>query len=209
MDRPPLKIVLDPQLTAIKNAQAYFRKYEKAKSATADIPELLADADLELAYLDQLAMDLELAANRPEIDQVEAALAEAGYAPRTRSQKIKTRQGGRPLQIISLDGIPILVGHSARQNDEITFRRAAPDDLWLHAVDVPGAHVIIKCGGWPVPQETLHQAASLAATYSARRAESSVLVAYTQRRYVRRVKRGRPGMVTYSHEQTIRVPPKK
>jgi predicted ribosome quality control (RQC) complex YloA/Tae2 family protein len=203
LDGPPLQIALDPQLTAVENAQAYFTRYEKAKSAMADIPRLLAQADRELAYLDQLATDLDLASNRPEIDEVESALAEAGHTPKRRSRP----QRGQPLRIVSEDGMPILVGRSARQNDEVTFRRAAADDLWLHAIDVPGSHVIVQCGGRPVPERTLRRAAALAASYSARRGESSVLVAYTQRRYVRRIKNAGPGMVTYTHEQTIRVSP--
>jgi predicted ribosome quality control (RQC) complex YloA/Tae2 family protein len=204
-DAPPIKIALDPQLSAVENAQAYFRRYEKSKSAAADVPEMLASVDLELAYLDQLATDLELASNRPEIEEVRSALIEAGLV-RARPQKAKV-QRGRPLRVVSADGIPILVGRSARQNDEITFRHAAPDDLWLHAVDVPGSHVIVQSGGRPVPERTLRRAASLAAHYSARRGENSVLVAYTRRRYVRRIKGGRPGMATYTREQTIRVAP--
>jgi predicted ribosome quality control (RQC) complex YloA/Tae2 family protein len=203
-DRPPLKIVLDPQLTAVENAQAYFAKYEKAKSAAADIPRLLKQTELELAYLEQLATDLDLSSNHPEIQEVKSALAEAGYI----SEKRKT-QRGQPLRVVSQEGMTILVGKSARQNDEITFRRSAPDDLWLHAVDVPGSHVIIKSGGRIISEETLRQAAALAAHYSAHRQENSVLVAYTQRKYVRRIKNTKPGMVTYRHEQTIRVSPAK
>jgi predicted ribosome quality control (RQC) complex YloA/Tae2 family protein len=205
-DAPPLKIALDPRLTAVENAQAYFRRYEKSKSATADIPQLLAEVDMGLTYLDQLATDLELASNRPEIDEVKSALVKAGYVPQGKSRKSKAQQG-QPLRVVSPDGMAILVGRSARQNDEITFRRAAPDDLWLHAVDVPGSHVIVKCEGQHVPDRTLRQAASLAAHYSARRGENSVLVAYTQRRHVRRIRGGNPGMVTYTHERTILVAP--
>ncbi|MBN1581359.1 MAG: NFACT family protein [Anaerolineae bacterium] len=203
-DSPPLKIALDPHLSAVENAQACFAKYEKAKSAAADIPRLLKQTKLEMAYLDQLATDLDLASNHPEIQEVKSALAEAGYI----SEKRKT-QRGQPLRIVSREGMTILVGKSARQNDEITFRRSAPDDLWLHAVDVPGSHVIVKSGGRTVSEETLRQAAALAAYYSAQRQENRVLVAYTPRKYVRRIQNTRPGMVTYRHEQTIRVSPAK
>jgi predicted ribosome quality control (RQC) complex YloA/Tae2 family protein len=103
----------------------------------------------------------------------------------------------------------ILVGRSARQNHDITFRRAAPDDLWLHAVNTPGAHVVIKSGGAEVPEETLRQAAQLAARYSSARGEAGVDVAYTRRRYVRQIKGAGPGMVTYRREQNIRVTPRQ
>jgi predicted ribosome quality control (RQC) complex YloA/Tae2 family protein len=199
---PPLVIPLDPERTAVENAQAYFEQYEKAKSATAAIPTLLARADLELQYLDQLAVDLQLATNRPDIDDVQTALVEAGYAPRRKGPK---PQRGQPLRIATDDGMIILVGRSARQNQQITFRRAGPDDLWLHAVDVPGSHVVVLSGGRPVPDAVLRRAAELAAEHSAARGEAGVLVAYTRRRYVRQVRNGRPGMVTYKREQTLRV----
>lgn len=201
-DQPPLHIDLDPELTAVQNAQAYFRRYEKAKAATAGLPNRIARADLDLAYLDQLSTDLELASNWPEIDEVRSGLVETGHMPERRRVKM---QQGQPLRVAAEDGTLILVGRSARQNQEVTFRHAAPDDLWLHAVDVPGAHVIVKCEGRPVADRTLRQAARLAAAYSAARGEAGVLVAYTQRRYVRRIRGAGPGMVTYRGEQTIRV----
>lgn len=202
---PPLTIRLDPKLTPVENAQAYFKEYHKAKNAAAGAPARLAQADLELRYLDQLATDLDLAANRPEIDEVRAALLAAGYLQPERAEYRPQRS--RPLEVQSADGFTILVGKNARQNDLLTFRRAAPDDVWLHARGVPGAHVIIKTAGRPVPEATLRQAARLAARYSAARREKSVAVDYTLRRYVKRVRGGRPGLVTYRHERTLTVSP--
>jgi predicted ribosome quality control (RQC) complex YloA/Tae2 family protein len=206
VDGPPMVITLDPGKTAVENAQDYFRRYEKTKSAIADVPRLLKTARVELAFLDQLSTDLSLASTRPEIDEVRSALVERGYAIHKRGAQM---QRGQPLRITSADDVLILVGRSARQNHEVTFRRAMPDDLWLHAVDVPGSHVIVKSGGAAVPEGTLRRAAELAAYYSASRGEAGVDVAYTQRRYVRQIKGAGPGMVTYRHEQTIRVVPKQ
>jgi predicted ribosome quality control (RQC) complex YloA/Tae2 family protein len=201
-DGPPLVIDLDPRKSAVENAQAYFERYEKAKSAAAEIPVLLARVHLELQYLDQLDSDLQLAANRPDIDDVRTALTEAGYAPQLKGPK---PQRGQPLRIAADEGMVILVGRSARQNHQITFRQAGPDDLWLHAVDVPGSHVVILSGGRPVPESVLKRAAKLAAQHSAARGEAGALVAYTRRRYVRPIRNGRPGMVTYRREETILV----
>jgi predicted ribosome quality control (RQC) complex YloA/Tae2 family protein len=133
---------------------------------------------------------------------VRGALVETGYAPRPKGPKL---QRGQPLRVVTEEGMTILVGRSARQNHEVTFRRAGPDDLWLHAVDVPGAHVVILSAGRPVPDAVLRRAAELAAYYSAAQEEASVLVAYTQRRYVRPMRNAGPGMVTYRQEKTIRV----
>lgn len=204
LEGPPLLIDLAPDASAVENAQDYFRRYEKAKAATADIPGRLESARLELAYLDQLTTDLDLASNWPEIDEVRSALVAGGYTPAKRGPKM---QRGKPLRTVSEDGLPILVGRSARQNHEVTFRRASADDLWLHAVDVPGSHVVVQAGGQDIPERTLRRAAQLAAYYSAAGAEGGVLVAYTQRRYVRHIRGAGPGMVTYRNEQTIRVVP--
>jgi predicted ribosome quality control (RQC) complex YloA/Tae2 family protein len=200
-----LAIDLDPDLSAVENAQAYFERYEKAKAATAEIPALIRRTRLQLGYLDQLETDLTLAANWPEIHEVRTALTEGGYVSSRRRTKM---QLGQPLRVVSPDGLQILIGRSARQNHEVTFRRAAPEDLWLHAVDVPGAHVIVRSGGQEVPETTLARAAQLAAHYSAASGEGSVLVAYTARRYVRPIRGAGPGMVTYRNEETIAVSPR-
>ncbi len=204
-DEPPLLIELDPRLSAVENAQRYFKRYKKAKSAAGEIPALLQRAELEMRYLNQLETDLDLAANRPEIREVEASLAEAGYIREKRRRwKVERSQ---PLAVNSQDGLLILVGKNSRQNEEVTFRRAAPRDLWLHVRDAPGAHVIVKTGGREVPAATLRQAAQLAAYYSQARGSSHVAVAYTERRYVRPIKGAGPGLVTYTQEKTIRVVP--
>ena len=202
---PPLLIELDPSLTPVENAQRYFERYKKAKRAAEEIPAALRQAELELRYLDQLETDLDLAANWPEIQEVEACLAEAGYI-REKGRRPKVGRS-RPLAVHSPDGFLILVGRNSRQNEEVTFRRAAPDDLWLHARGVPGAHVIVKSGGQEVPEATLRQAAQLAAYYSQARGSSHVEVDYTQRRYVRPIKGAGRGLVTYTQEKTIRVAP--
>jgi predicted ribosome quality control (RQC) complex YloA/Tae2 family protein len=206
-DEPPLLIELDPSLSPVENAQRYFERYKKAKSAAGEIPALLQRAELEVRYLDQLETDLDLAANRPEIQEVEACLAEAGYIREKRRRKKTGRS--QPLAVNSHDDLLILVGKNSRQNEEVTFRRAAPHDLWLHVRGVPGAHVIVKSGGREVPEATLRQAAQLAAYYSQARGSTHVDVDYTERRCVRPIKGAGPGLVTYTREKTIWVVPEK
>src|SRR5262249_28340196 len=117
----------------------------------------------------------------------------------------KAAEGGSPLRRQSSEGFTLLVGKNSRQNELVTFSEAAANDLWLHARGVPGAHVIVKAGGRPVPEMTLREAAALAAYYSQARAAGSVPVDYTQQRYVRHLKGGGPGMVTYERERTLHV----
>jgi predicted ribosome quality control (RQC) complex YloA/Tae2 family protein len=167
---------------------------------------LLVKDNLALRDLEQVETDLKLAASRPEIDEVWAALIEAGHL---RAKKGKGRRAARsqPISVTSPDGYTILVDRNSRQNDEVTFRRAKSDDWWFHARGVPGAHVIVRSQGGPLPPDTLRRAAQLAAYYSQKRTEADVLVDYTQRRHVRRIPRAAPGLVTYSQEKTVRVVP--
>ena len=204
---PPLTIRLDPKLSPLENARRYFERYEKAKRAAEDIPKLMRSAQQEIAYLEQLATDLDLAENWPEIDAVREALQEAGYwqGPRTRGPR-----GGRPgiRRFTTGDGFVILVGRNAAQNHILLTGRSTADDLWLHARDKPGSHVIIRNDGRPIPDEVIRRAAELAAYYSAGRDDTTVDVDITQRRYVRLIRGGKPGMVTYKNERTLTVRPR-
>jgi predicted ribosome quality control (RQC) complex YloA/Tae2 family protein len=202
-DGTPLVVALNPALTPVENAQAYFRRYEKMRRAADHIPGLVEKLKSEQAYLDQLEADLALAESRPEIDAVRDSLAAAGWAPRRR-QKIAD-QVSEPRRF-EVGGFRIYVGRNSRQNEQITFRRAGPEDLWLHVRGLPGAHVVIRRGRQEVPEDIIKRAASLAAFYSrARGSESQVAVDVTERRFVRRMRGKHPGMVTYRNERTVWV----
>lgn len=205
-DQPPLEIALDPTLTPLENAKHYFEQYERAKRAAAGVPALIKLAETEIAFLQQLATDLALAANWPEIGEVQDSLQANGYWRGPQATRPKGGKSG-PLKVTTPEGIVIWVGRNSRQNDEVTFTRGRPEDLWLHAHGIPGAHVIIKSGGRPVAASILQRAAGLAAYYSAGRSESHVLIDVTERRHVRKIKGGKPGMVTYRHESPIDAVP--
>ena len=202
----PLHIPLDPARSPSDNAQDYFVRYRKAQRATEGVPGRLDEVDLALRDLEQLETDLTLASSRPEIDQVRAALVEAGHM-RGKQKKSSKIAASKPLTVTSPDGFPILVGRNSRQNDDVTFRRAKSDDCWFHARGVPGAHVIVRSGGQALPEETIRQAAELAAFFSSLRDEPFVPVDYTARRHVRRIPGAAPGLVTYVQEKMIRVAP--
>ncbi|MDW8299439.1 MAG: NFACT RNA binding domain-containing protein [Anaerolineae bacterium] len=206
-DAPPLEIALDPMLTPLENAQRYFEQYEKAKRAAAELPSLIAAAEQELDFLRQLETDLALAANYPEIGEVQDALQANGYWRGTPTARPRSGKSA-PLKVSTPEGFVIWIGRNARQNEEVTFTKGSPDDLWLHARGIPGAHVIVKSSGRDVPNSVLERAASLAAYYSAARNEAYVPVDVTERRYVRKIKGGKIGMVTYRNEFTLNVPPR-
>jgi predicted ribosome quality control (RQC) complex YloA/Tae2 family protein len=203
----PLHVPLDPSMSAVDNAQAYFGRYRKAQRAVEGEPARLKETNLALRDLEQLETDLELASSRPEVDEVKAVLMEAGYVRARPGKEGKTARS-RPLSLTSPDGFAILVGHNSRQNDEVTFRRANGDDWWFHARGVPGAHVVVRSEGEALPSSTIRRAAELAAFFSGLRDEPDVLVDYTRRRHVRRIPGAAPGLVTYSQEQTARTAPR-
>ncbi len=201
----PLVIPLDPSLSAVENARQYFHQYDKAKSAAAEVPALLVEVDGEMAYLDQLRTDLSLAENYPEIAAVEVSLTATGHVP---GRKRLRHPVGGPRRVLSEEGFVILVGRNSLQNDELTFGKAMSRDMWLHAHGVPGAHVLVKADGRDVPQATVQRAAELAAYYSAGRQESRVMVDYTWRKHVRRLRGGRPGQVLLRQAETLSVTPR-
>ena len=208
VDGPTLTIPLDPTLSALANAQRYFERYEKAKRAAAGLPRLMEAARQEVAYLEQLSADLAMAENWPEIDAVREALQGGGY---WRGPKRRGPSGGKPgpRRIVAADGTVILIGRNAAQNHKLITARSSPEDLWLHARGLPGSHVIVKSGGRVILPEVLQQAAELAAYYSAARGNASVEVDVTERRYVRLIRGGKPGMVTYKNERTLTVMPRR
>lgn len=203
--KPALQVKLDPTLSPPENAQSYFRRYRKALRAAVEIPAQMAQIEREQEYLDQLAQDLAMAESRPEIDAVAVALAQAGHLKKKKRKP--SSPAARPLRLTSPDGFTLWVGKNALQNEELTFRRASPEDTWLHARGIPGAHVIIRAEGRPVPEQTIEWGARLAAYYSRGRDDTQVAVDVVQRRHVRRLKGGRPGQVVYRHERTLRVAP--
>jgi len=203
-----LEIKLRTDLTPMENAQRYFKKYEKAKRALDDVPTLVKQTASRLNYLTQLETDIELAGNWPEIDEVRQQLHELGYWQGKAPKKISGSNRSAPLRLMTEDNYLIWVGRNSRQNDIVTFDKGGGDDLWLHARDVPGAHVVIKHDGREIPEELVNNAASIAAYYSGKRTEGSVIVDVTQCKYVRKIKGAAPGMVTYRNEETRAVPPR-
>ena len=219
-------ITLDPRFDAVGNANRLFNKYHKLRRATALVPDQIEQNAAELATILQLLADLMLADNPAEVALVKAEVQAAGYMRGAKSQDKKAQKaakkgkggksakgkatppgGGVPLHLKSRDDFTLLVGKNSRQNEEVTFKQATTNDIWLHARGVPGAHVIIKAAGRIIPDSTIEQAARLAAYYSQARGSTTVPVDYTFQRYVRHMKGGGPGMVIYERERTIYVAP--
>ncbi|MFL5734970.1 MAG: NFACT family protein [Chloroflexia bacterium] len=219
-----LTIELDPDLTPVANAQAFFKEYHKARSAQAGLPALLERAEMQVRYLDELETSLDLASGYDEIRAVQSEIkqarspsgperpTEASAQPNKQQRKPRGNQEKlpQPLRLKTHSGLQMLVGRTARQNDAATFRLASPDDLWFHARGVPGSHVILRTAGAAEPTEDdIREAASQAAARSRAREEAQVDVIYTPKRNVRKVPNSPPGFVTVRHEQVVRVAPAK
>ncbi len=203
---PELVVKLNPKLSPLDNAQKYFTKYNKAKRALEDVPQLVAQTRNELEYLNQLESDLDNAKNWPDIDEVQQALQAGGY---WQGKRVRRTGGGQsaPIRVVTKDGYVIWIGRNSRQNEIVTFKKANGEDLWLHARDVPGSHVIIKNDGRTIPENVIEQAASLAAYYSKLRGELNASVDMTRVKYVKKIKGAGQGMVTYRNEQNMTVRP--
>lgn len=199
---------LDPALSPLENARRYFAAYRKARDAAAAVPERLTATEHERAYLEELAVLVANADDQRQFNALRAELEAVGaLAPaRPRQQPDQTPRGGL-LRRRTSDGYEVLIGTSGRGNAEITFERAAPDDLWLHARGIPGAHVILRTHGGNPPDRAIQEAASWAAYHSRARQAAVVPVDVTVRKLVRKIKGAPPGLVTYSGERTLFVRP--
>jgi predicted ribosome quality control (RQC) complex YloA/Tae2 family protein len=199
-------IKLDPDKTPVENAQERFRRYDKAKGALAGVPERCDAVAAQLKYLDETITLLELADSYEAIAGIEREVQEQGLLKPQAGSKLPKGPRSAPLRLQSSDGLVFYVGRTAGQNEEVTFRLAQPDDLWLHVRDAAGAHVVVRADG-DVPNRTLEQAAGVAAYFSALRQSTSAEVVVTQRRFVRKIAGGPPGLVQYRNERTVRVAP--
>ncbi|HET9015779.1 MAG TPA: NFACT family protein [Thermomicrobiaceae bacterium] len=202
-------IPLDPTRSPSENAQEYFERYRKARSATENLPELIERARVDRDYLAQLATLADLSDSMENLEQVRREWEQL-RPPRPGQAGAKPRRAAmprRPVGYRTERGDIIYVGRNGPQNDLVTFDIAGPDDMWLHARGVPGSHVLVHWAG-PEDERTVERAAALAAHFSGARGSTTVEVDATQRRFVRKIKGSGPGMVTYRNEQTLSVHPR-
>ena len=197
-DGGTVEIALDPALSASQNAQKYFRRYRKARSGMKLASEQREKTLRELALLEQAAEDLTKCETETEMQEVRAFLAENGFVRPEAAKKGKRQEVSLPRHYLSSSGKSIYVGKNSAQNDRLT-REAAGDDLWLHAKNMPGSHVIVRGGA--ENEEELTQALKLAAYYSKGHGVQ-VPVDYTLRRFVKKPGGSPPGFFIYSQEKT-------
>ena len=197
-------ITLDKALTPNQNAQRYFKRYQKLKEAVKHLTSLIEETRTTILYLESVETAL-AQASLTEIAEIREELIQTGFIRRRQREKIQKRQ--KPEKYLATDGQTIiLVGRNNLQNDELTFKMAKKDELWFHAKDIPGSHVVIT-GNLQPSDEVKTDAAELAAYFSKARLSNLVQVDMIEVRKLNKPTGGKPGFVTYTGQKTLRVTP--
>lgn len=205
---PEIEIEVDENVSLPEAASACFSRYTKAKRAVSEIGARLVQLERELERLGEKIVKLEKAIASRNI----AALAE--FEEKKRVSSVGNKKQKAPLTLpgmrryLSSDGYEVLVGRTARDNDQLTFRVAKPNDLWLHAGDYPGSHVIVRNSSRnDIPHRTIVEAAQLAAKFSQASKDSKVNIHYTRRKFLTKPKGAASGLVRLSTFKSITVEP--
>ncbi|MEN8904576.1 MAG: NFACT RNA binding domain-containing protein [Clostridiales bacterium] len=201
-------ISLKPTLTPNENAQFYYKKYSKSKTAIIESKKQVELAKSELYYLESVFHNLEIASEIEEINEIKEELVQQNYLIDKKKSKKKILKISKPHHYISSNGYDIFVGKNNVQNDILTLKSSQSNDIWLHTKDIHGSHVIIKTNNSDfIPDKTLVEAANLSAFYSKGKLSSKVPVDYTKVKNVKKPSGAKPGMVIYVNYKTIYITP--
>ena len=207
-DNKPLKIKLAPELSPSRNAQKYFTKYDKLKASVAHVNEQMKLTNDEIAYFENIQNQIDLA-EPSDIQEIRLELQQQGYI-KGKKQKSKKRRKVRlskPEQFHTSDGTLVLVGKNNVQNDRLSFKTANKNEIWLHVKDIPGSHVVIR--STDPSEQTILEAAQLAAYFSKGRDSDNVPVDYLPVKRLHKPNGAKPGFVTFTGQKTLYVTPHK
>lgn len=208
-DGSNVTIPLDVKLTAAKNAQHYFKKYGKSKTAIKEKQVQIEENDSEIQYLESVLAYLENTDDVNEIESIRQELVETGYVRRRkqvggfREKKYKPQ----PYKYTLSSGYTVLVGRNNKENDFLTLKTAGNKDMWMHTKDIPGSHLIVQCNGAELSETDIFEAASIAAYHSKGRTSENVPVDYVPVKYVKKPAGAKPGMVIFTNNRTVWVNP--
>ena len=201
-----ITIPLDQRITLVENMQACYRKYDKLKRGREMLLGQRQDCEMSIKYLESIEASLLASSSLAEIGEIHNELVAGGYL-REKLKKKNNDKPASPFRFTAPDGTVILVGKNNYQNDKLTFKTAAFNDLWLHTKDIPGSHVILRTGGAEPSEETLLLAASLAVHFSKARGSSTVPVDYVEVRRVKKPSGAKPGFVIFTEQNTLYITP--
>ena len=203
-----LKISLDPRLSPSENAQKYYKKYNKLKTAQVQKDIQLKETEKEIDYLEATAQLLEDAEEFSDVSHIRGELVNGGYIRRRGPGSKQKPAATPPHEFRTSEGFRVLAGRNNVQNDQLTLKTAGSKDLWFHTKDIPGTHVILFTEGKTPSEQSLAEAASIAAFYSKGKMSANVPVDYCLVKYVRKPNGAKPGMVIFDHNKTLYVDPK-
>lgn len=203
----PREIALDARLTPAQNAQKYYGEYRKLDTAEKMLTGLIKKGEEELVYIDSVFDAASRTENELELAEIRKELRAGGYLRGAEKPEERVKKLSEPLRFRSSDGFEILVGKNNRQNDQLTLKTAKATDLWLHTQGIAGSHVIIKTDGKQPPEQTIFEAAQLAAYHSKGRSGSQVPVDCTAVKFVKKPAGAKPGMVIFTNNKTLFVTP--
>ncbi|MBP6492250.1 MAG: NFACT family protein, partial [Clostridia bacterium] len=207
-DNEMISIPLDPRFSATQNAQRYYKRYGKAKTAITEKKIQLHETNSDIAYLESVLSYAEKAVTVEEIEELRLELIEGGYLKRGKNNFKPSKSKPAPYQYTTSDGFRVLVGRNNKENDILTFKTASGKDYWFHTKDIPGSHVILFTEGKGLTETAIFEAAGLAAYHSKGRESENVPVDYTQVRHVKKPNGAKPGMVIFVDNKTVYVNPK-
>ena len=202
-----MDIPLDVRLSPQENAARYFKQYAKAKTAEKYLTAQLQKGREELQYLESVLQELSQAESEQDFNDIRTELTDGGYIRQRGKKQSGFQRASRPREFRSSAGLRILVGRNNRQNDRLTTKDADKRDLWLHTQKIHGSHVILCTGGAEPDEQSLLEAASLAAYFSQAQGSAKVPVDYTPVKFVKKPAGARPGMVVYTTYQTLLADP--
>ena len=203
-----IEIPISPILSPQQNAAKFYKDYAKLKNAEKELTKQMELGEQELHYLKSVLEELNRAETDADLEEIKQELQAGGYI-RPDGKKKQKQAKLKPMVFTSTDGYQIYVGRNNRQNDELTFKAARKDDIWCHASKVHGSHVIISCAGVTPPDDTITQAAQLAAYYAESTGGRNIPVDVTPVKQVKKVPGAKPGMVIYHTYRTVIVNPYK
>ena len=207
-DGKEIRIPLDPQLSPMANAGKYFDRYNKLKRTQEALSSLVEETGQELNHLESISNSLEIARDENDLAMIKEELMEYGYMKRHFVGKKKYGGKSKPFHYLSGDGFHIYVGKNNYQNEELTFKLANGKDMWFHAKNMAGSHVIVKLEtADDLPDRTYEEAARLAAYYSKGRNAPKVEVDYTRRRNLKKPPQAKPGFVIYHTNYSMNIEP--
>ena len=198
-----IEIPLSPTLSPQQNAAKYYKDYARMKTAEKELTRQIELGQQELIYLQSVLDELNRAQTDAELEEIRQELQSGGYLKQDTAKRRMKAVKLQPMKFQSTDGYTIYVGRNNRQNDELTFKMARKDDIWLHASKVHGSHVIIACGGTTPPDDTITQAAQLAAYYAESTGGQNIPVDVVPVKLVKKTPDRKPGMVIYHSHRTV------